>query len=197
MALANSLASSQRQSNSSPSAQLQQNITTLIQQSINEGRSAVSIAPMTSFNWNNLSSIYRSLIGFGQNADRFTIVTSQQAIALDPNNPQQYLDLGGIYYQLGLYDDAIRQFQFAITLKQDYANAYYNLGHAYEAKKDLANALASFQAVQSLVSTDKANSQIIKSEIEALKKKNGLYWINKFSSKHPNHSSGSSKPTTS
>ncbi len=171
IALANSLASNQRESKASPSAQLQQNITTLIQQSINGGRTAVAISPMTAFNWNNLSSIYRSLIGFGENADRFTLVTAQQAIALDPNNPQQYLDLGGVYFQLGQYDEAIRQFQFAINLKQDYANAYYNLGHALEAKKDYKNAVAAYQVVQNIVAKDKTNADKIKAEIEALQKK--------------------------
>ena len=106
LALANALATNQPK-DSSPSAQIQQNILTLIQQSINAGRTAVTISPVTSFNWNNLSSIYRSLIGFGQNADRFTILTLNQAVALDPNNPQQYVDLGGVYYQLGQFDEAI------------------------------------------------------------------------------------------
>ena len=171
LALANSLANSARQKNSSPSAEQQQQIVQLIQQSISSGRAAVSIAPLTTFNWNNLSSIYRSLIGFGQNADQFTVLTAQQAIALDPSNPQQYVELGGVYFQLGDYDNAIRQFQIAINLKQDYANAYYNLGHAYEAKKDTKNALAAYQIVQNLVSKDKTNSEKIKAEVEALKKK--------------------------
>lgn len=172
IALANSLASSQAQNkDASPSAQLQQNITTLIQQSINEGRAAVSISPLTSFNWNNLSSIYRSLIGFGENADRFAVVTAQQAIALDPNNPQQYVDLGGLFFQLKQYDEAIRQFQIAIQLKQDYANAYYNLGHALEAKNDFPNAVAAYEVVLNLVKDDKENSKKIKAEIDALNKR--------------------------
>lgn len=172
IALANSLATSQRENkDASPSAQLQQNITTLIQQSINEGRAAVGISPATSFNWNNLSSIYRALIGVGQNADRFAVATAQQAIALDPNNPQQYLDFGGLYFQLRQYDEAIRQFQIAINLKRDYANAYYNLGHALEAKGDLKNALLAYQAVENLVTKDKENSKKIKAEIEALNEK--------------------------
>ena len=128
LALANALALNQPKGQK-PSAQTQKDILTLIQQSINAGRAAITISPATSFNWNNLSSIYRSLIGFGQNADQFTILTLNQAIGLDQNNPQQYIDLGGVYYQLGRYDDAIREFQIAIQLKQDYANAYYNLGH--------------------------------------------------------------------
>lgn len=171
IALANSLASSQAGSDASPSAQLQQNITTLIQQSISEARAAVAISPLTAFNWNNLSSIYRSLIGFGENADRFTVTTAQQAIALDPNNPQQYLDLGGVYFQLGLYDEAIRQFQIAINLKPDYANAYYNLGHALEEKGDLQNALVVYQNVRNLVAEDKENVKKISAEIDALNKK--------------------------
>jgi len=155
------------------SQQVQQNILTLIQQSINSGRSATTIAPLTAFNWNSLSSIYRSLIGFGENADKFTVLTSQQAIALDPNNPQQYIDLGGIYYQLGNYDDAIRQFQFAITLKQDYANAYYNLGHALEMKGNNEQAMQAYLAVRQLIANDKNNLAKVDADINALKAKTG------------------------
>lgn len=172
LALANNLAAAQPQG-SSPSAQTQQTILTLIQQSINSGRSAVTISPLTSLNWNNLSSIYRSLIGFGQNADQFAILTNQQAIALDPNNPQQYINLGGIYYQLAQWEEAQRNFQVAITLKNDYANAYYNLGHALESKGDLQNALAVYQTVRSLVTNDKESLKKISEEIATLEQKIG------------------------
>lgn len=171
LALANSLASSQN--GQKPSQDVQQNIIALIQQSINSARAATTLAPMTAFNWNNLSTIYRSLIGFGQNADRFTVVTSQQAIALDPNDPQQYVELGGIYYQLGQYDEAMRQFQLAINLKNDYANAYYNLGHSLEAKGNLQDALSVYETVRNLVANDKTNVGKIDDEITTLKDKIG------------------------
>ena len=167
LALANALAVNQPKG-SSPSAQTQKDILTLIQQSINAGRAAVTVAPMTSFNWNNLSSIYRSLIGFGQNADQFTILTLNQAIALDPNNPQQYIDLGGVYYQLGQYDNAIREFQIAINLKSDYANAYYNLGHADEQKGEYDQALQAYQTVKQLVADSPTNVKTINSDITEL-----------------------------
>ncbi|MBA3724054.1 MAG: tetratricopeptide repeat protein [Candidatus Levybacteria bacterium] len=169
LAIANALAVNQQ--GASPSAETQKNILTLIQQSINAGRNAVTISPMTSFNWNNLSSIYRSLIGFGQNADQFTVLTLNQAIALDTNNPQQYIDLGGVYYQLGQYDEAIRQFQIAINLKQDYANAYYNLGHALEEKGEYAQALSAYNAVKQLVSDNKENVAKIDADIANLAKR--------------------------
>lgn len=167
LALANSLAQ-QTPEGASPSAQTQQNILTLIQQSINAGRSATAVAPYTAMNWNNLSGVYRSLIGFGENADRFSVLTNQQAIALDPSNPQQYINLGGVYYQLGLWDEASRQFQIAINLKNDYANAYYNLGHALESKGDLQQALAVYQLVKQLTGTDEESVKQIDAEIAAL-----------------------------
>lgn len=173
LSIANAIASSQPQ-NSSPSAQIQQQIVSLIQQAINYGRNAITLAPQNALNWNALSGIYRSLIGFGQNAEQFAILTNQQAISLDQNNPQQYISLGGIYYQLGAWDEAIRQFQLAANLKPDYANAYYNLGHALENKGDetsLRNALQAYQVVQSLVANDKSSSETIKKDIEALQKK--------------------------
>ena len=170
LALANSLAS-QQPAGSSPSAQTQQTIFTLIQQSINAGRTAVTYAPQTMLNWQNLASIYRSLIGFGQNADNFAILANQQAIALDPNNPQEYINLGGVYYQLGQWDNAIRQFQIAAALKPDLANAFYNLGHALQEKGELNNALTQYQTVQRLVANDKPNLDKITKEIEDLKNK--------------------------
>ena len=170
LALANSLASREPRG-SSPSAEISQNITTLIQQSINSARAATTVAPQSYVNWQNLSSIYRGLIGFGQNAESFAIATAQQSINLDPNNPQQYISLGGIYYQLGQWDNAQNQFQIAIALKPDYANSHYNLGHALEQKGDLQNALIQYQIVRSLVAQDKLSLEQINKEIEILQGK--------------------------
>ncbi|MBU2632845.1 tetratricopeptide repeat protein [Patescibacteria group bacterium] len=172
LALANSLASQVPQG-ATPSAETQQTIYTLIQQSINAARNAATIAPQTSANWQNLSSIYRSLIGFGQDAEQFAVLTAQQAVVLDPNNPQLYINLGGIYYQIGDWDKASNQFQLAINLKPDYSNAYYNLGHALEQKQDLRGALAQYQVVKSLVANDKENLKRIEEEIKVLEQKVG------------------------
>jgi len=170
LALANGLAN-QIPQGSSPSAQTTQTIYTLIQQSINAGRTAATISPQNAVNWQNLSSIYRSLIGFGQNADQFAVLTAQQAIVLDPSNPQQHIVLGGIYFQLSAWDRAAQEFQTAINLKPDYSNAYYNLGHALEQKGDLKSALSQYQTVKTLVVADAPSLKKINAEIEALQKK--------------------------
>lgn len=170
LALANSLVTNLPQG-ASPSAQQQQTIIALLQQSINSARAAATLSPLTSSNWENLSQVYRSLIGVGENAEQFAIASLQQSIRLYPYNPRLYIALGGIFYQLGAYDQAINQFQIAVSLKQDYANAYYNLGHAYEAKGDMQNALTSYGAVRQLVSNDKESLEMIEKEIAALQDK--------------------------
>lgn len=169
IALANSLSSSTPKG-ASPSAQTQQTIYTLIQQAINSARTATTLSPNTSANWQNLSGIYRSLIGFGKNADQFAVLAMQQAVALDPTNPQEYLNLGGLYYQLSVYDKAADQFRTAINLKQDFANAYYNLAHALQQQGDLKGALAQLQIVKGLVKNDPTNSKKVQDEIDALQK---------------------------
>ena len=167
IALANSIANSQQKS-SSPSAQVQSTVYALIQQGITSAKSATSLAPLTVANWQNLSSVYRALIGIGQGADGFAIQAAQQATILDPSNPQEYISLGGIYYQLGQYDNAIRVFQQAVTLKQDYANAYYNLGHAHLQKNDTTNGLAALQLAKQLVANDPNNLKKVTDEINSL-----------------------------
>jgi tetratricopeptide (TPR) repeat protein len=167
LSLANSLASSIKPG-STPSQDTTQTIYTLIQQAINAGRQATTISSQNATDWQNLSGIYRSLIGFGQNADSFAILSAQQAVALDPTNPQEYINLGGIYYQLSQWDNAVQQFQQAVTLKPDFPNAYYNLGHALEQKGDLKGALAQLQTVKTLVANDPTNTAKITGEINAL-----------------------------
>jgi len=167
LSLANSLATS-IQGQKSPNAQTTQTIYTLIQQSINSARQATTNSPQTAVDWQNLSAIYRNLIGFGQNADSFAILSAQQAVSLDPNNPQEYINLGGIYYQLKQWDKAEQQFQQAINLKPDFPNAYYNLGHALQEKGDLKGALAQFQTVKTLVANDPGNLAKINAEIGSL-----------------------------
>lgn len=172
IALANSLINSIPQGQQ-PTEQAQQTVIALLQQSINSGRAAVRIAPLNPANWENLARIYRSLINVGQNAEQFAAASLNQAITLNQYDPTKYVELGGIFYQLGQFDAAQQQFQQAINLKPDYANAYYNLGHALQAKGDFQNALIQFNVVKELSKDDKANMEQIDKEIKALQESAG------------------------
>lgn len=172
LALGNSLSQNLRAKEASPSAKDQQTIFTLVQQSISNANTAVNLSPKNFLNLDNRATIYRNLIGFGQNAENFAITSLQQEIALNPVNPQLYLSLGGIYYQLGQWEEAQRQFEAAVRLKPDFANAYYNLGHALEQKGELQNALLQYQTAEALLARDVKDSDNYKklaNEIEALK----------------------------
>src|SRR6185437_6161618 len=77
ISLASSLASIQPKTGS-PSAQTQSTMVALIQQGITTAKTSTTLSPESVANWQNLASVYRSLIGLGQNADQFAILASQQ-----------------------------------------------------------------------------------------------------------------------
>jgi tetratricopeptide (TPR) repeat protein len=165
LALANSIAS-----NKDITDQDKQNVAQLIQQAIREGKVAASLEPENVNNWENLTLIYRSLINAAEGADQWTVAALSQAIQTDPTNPSLRIDLGGVYYSLGRYDQAIRLFQQAAELKSDYANAYYNLSHSYLQKKDVVSAYDYMQQTLSLTKADSADYTKAKQELEELSK---------------------------
>lgn len=145
-------------------------VTQLVQQAINEGKSAVILSPQSSANWELLAGIYRNIMPFAQGADNFAIQTYTQAVALDPINPELRISLGGVYYALGKYDDAINVFKLAVLSKPDLANTHYNLAVAYREKKDFDNAIAEMNTVLTLVNKDSADYKLAQTTLEDLQK---------------------------
>jgi len=140
-------------------------ITQLVQQAIREAKNAVTLNPAKAANVENLAAVYRNLLNLAQGADQWTLASYQQAIQLDPTNPNLRIALGGLYYAGKNYDEAIRLFQQAVDLKPDLANAQYNLAAAYREKGDYPRALAAMQNILNLLdrtSTDyaKANAEL-------------------------------------
>ena len=169
LALANSIAS-----NKELSDQDKNNITQLIQQSIREAKAAVTLDPQNTVNWENLTYIYRSLINVAQNADNWTMASISQAIQTDPVNPRLRLELGGIYYSLNQFDQAIRLYQQAAELKPNWANAYYNLAASYRQKKELTLAYDYLRQTLSLVEPDSADYTKAQEELTVLAKELNL-----------------------
>lgn len=137
-------------------------ITTLVSQAIREAKVATTLRPSDARTWLNLGSIYRQLINVAEGADQFALTAYQQAIALDRGNPAIRVDYGGLLFQLAnieenqdvkntLLSQAITELTSAIQLKNDYANAYYNLSKVLEAAGNIQGAYnAMTQAVASL-----------------------------------------------
>lgn len=142
-----------------------------IQISIAEGKAVVTLNPQRSSNWENLGNIYRNIINVAKNASTWTISAYQRAIALDPNNPLLRLSLGGVYYSLGNYDEAITLFTQAVSLKPDFANFRYNLAWAYFQNKKYDRAVVEMQNVLSLLKDrDKTQYKKAQEDLEKFKK---------------------------
>ncbi len=160
-ALANAIAIQKGPTTANPQGTLtdqdRTTIQTLLSQSINEGRAAVTLNPLSSRNWEVLALIYKDISGVASNALAFSLDSYGRAIQTDPLNPGLRINVGGIYAAAKNYDLAIRFYTDAVNLKPDYANAYYNLALALQAKgdlPDLQNALPIAQQAQVLLQKD-------------------------------------------
>lgn len=88
------------------------------------------------------------------------------AIEQDPKNASYYFAEGTLYDKLNNTDKAAECYQKAIDLKDDYFDAYYNLGALYYNKGvkqvDVANAVPSNQPEKYEVEKDKADAEFKK-----------------------------------
>ena len=149
-----------------------QNITLLIQQAIAEGKATVALNPLRSGNWEVLAQVYRSIMPLAQGADTFALQTYRQSVALDPINPTLRINLGGIYYTGGDYENSVRLFELAAAAKPDHANAHYNLAFALREKGDLNRAIQEITLVMSLITDKNSNDyQIAKKALEDMQAK--------------------------
>lgn len=115
-------------------------VTQTVQRAINEAQTAVSLNSSRASNWENLGVVYKNVLGV-KGAEQWAIGAFQRAILLDPQNVSYRLELGGIFYSLKQYEDAIEVFQQAILLKPDLPNSYYNLAYAYYQSNDVKKAV--------------------------------------------------------
>lgn len=140
----------------------------LIQQAVSESKAAVAVNPQRAGNWQLLGQTYQAIMAFAQGADAFATQSFTQAVALDPINPNLRIALGGVYYALGNYDNAIDAFSLAVTAKPDLANSHFNLAIAYRDKGETDKAITEMNTVLSLVQKDSADYTFAKNELDKL-----------------------------
>jgi tetratricopeptide (TPR) repeat protein len=141
----------------------------LTQQAIREAKVAVSLNPTNILAWENLARTYSQLIEAAQGADNWAIVSFKQSIVLDPINPVLHVDIGAVYVRLKDFTQAITHFQKAISLKPDYANAYYNLANAYKQSGDTDMAITTMTQALSFVEKNSQDYATVSEELEILK----------------------------
>ncbi len=149
-----------------------QTITQAIQAGIAEAKAVVSLNPQKADGWQNLAAIYLNIINAAQGADTWTISAYQRAIVTDPQNPTYRVGIGGVYYSLKKYDDALKFFEQAISLKPDWPNASYNYAWANFQVKNYPQAVNAMQNTLSLLDkkTNKVDYEKVQKELEEFKK---------------------------
>lgn len=75
------------------------------------------------------------------------LTTLRSVVDSYPRNPIARVYLGKVYFTVDKVGQAIDEYQKALELNKDYANAHYQLGLAYLKIKDNKAALASFKEV--------------------------------------------------
>ena len=86
-----------------------------------------------------------SCICYMQNKMKEMIPLLRQAIAIKPDYPEDYSNLGIALYDQGDVEAAIDAYRQALSIKPDYPEAYYNLGIALRDQGDLQAAIAAYR----------------------------------------------------
>lgn len=105
----------------------------LIRQAVDQSKIAISLNGLDSSTWLNLADVYRQLIGVVEGTADWSLQAYQQALTLNPSNPLIGLDMGGLLFAAGNFEEADRVFEEVVKNKSDFANAWYNW--AYTAKQ--------------------------------------------------------------
>lgn len=142
---------------------------TLVQQAVREAKAAVTLNQKNPDFWYNLAGIYKSLVGLVDNAAVWSYQAYQQTVLLDTVSPTYYLDMGGLLYAAGEYDQAERAFEQAVTDKSDYANAWYNWAYAAKQQNKLNAAVTRLEEALKLVPADSEDYQTALKELDSWK----------------------------
>ncbi len=151
-----------------------QALTQLAQQAIFEAKAAIALNPENAILWQNLAQVYRQLVGIVNEADQWAVAAYQQAVVLEPFNPQLRLDLGGLLYSLNAFEESAREFETSVRIKPDFANAWYNWAWSLRQQKKGREAVEKMQQVLNLVDVNSADFERANQELEDWKKEFGL-----------------------
>lgn len=164
-AIANSLSQNKEITNNE-----KDQITLLVQESINEAKAAVALNNKKSENWEFLAKTYHLLIPFAKGSDQFAINSYKEAVALDPINPSLRIKLGEVYMLQKDYKNTIETFKLAVLAKDDLPNAHFNLAIAYKENGEIENAKTELNKTISLINlnTNLKDYKTAKKELDKL-----------------------------
>lgn len=122
-------------------------VSVLMAKAVNEARRATEISPSTVMIWENLAVMYENAAVLLPEARDWAIATWKQAKVLEPTNAVLAWHLGNNYTLNSKWDEAIKNYQEAISLKKDYVGAYSGLANAYTQSKQLDKAVETYKTI--------------------------------------------------
>jgi len=124
-----------------------QMVSTLVAKAVNAAKVATDISPSSVGIWENLSTMYENAALLVPEARDWALKSLTRAKDLEPTNPVLWWRLGNTYSLSGKWDEAIKNYQEAIRLKQDYIGSYVGLANAYEQKQEMDKAVEAYKTI--------------------------------------------------
>ena len=124
-----------------------QDITT---RAVAAAQEALRINPQNTFNSVLMGNIYENLVPFVADAANFALSSYGGAVALDPQNPSNYLALARVKIAQKNWGGAASDLEKSISLKNDYAPARFLLVQVYDQQGKLADAVRRAEELVSL-----------------------------------------------
>lgn len=157
-------------------------IANLVQQSISASKNAITLRPNDARTWLSLAKTYQNLINVAEGSENFALEAYARAISLDRANPALRLEYAGLLASLAdketnstqsatLRQRAASEIGLALQLKNDYANAYYNLATLANRAGDRKAALTALENTLKYLSPDSTDYGRVQSELETLRAK--------------------------
>lgn len=133
---------------------------------------ATELSPREALNWLSRAVVYRAFIPLIDEAGDFAVIAGRRAIALEPSNPSDHIELGKTFLAIGeslrestvstdsavaadakqkLADalaNAESAFNAAIALKPDDSSAHYQLSLTYDREGRLSDAISKMESVK-------------------------------------------------
>jgi len=126
--------------------------------------------PNNSSNWATRGYVYRQLIGISDGFDTWAVDMYKKAIALEPNNPSLWTELGQVYIVKKDLDNAKTSFNKAIALRPQYVDPHYYLALIDDQQGDKAAAISELQIVSQLLpASDQTSIDNVNKAIDNLK----------------------------
>lgn len=114
---------------------------------VNEAKKASDISPRSVTVLETLATMYENAAVLLPEARDWAIKTLSQAKDLEPTNAVLWWRLGNNYLTSGKIEDAIKNYQQSIQLKNNYVASYLSLASAYEQNNQLDKAVETIQTV--------------------------------------------------